>query len=485
SQPYYSVGEYWDGNVENLKNWINGTYSSGANISGAFDFTLYYNLSGIIQNSPSNNYANLNWAGSMAGLSGQYGFAEKAVTFVDNHDTFSQPSAFLNNNIPVAYAYILTHPGIPSVFAPHYYGGTYSKDGTTRIYSSYANVINKLTSIRKATGIDAHSHITIDKAQVGVYGAYISKRYGEAPVLAMKIGPYDWSPSGSDWVLATSGNNYAVWTKTAVNTPPSINLTAPTGTYITGESKTISLSSTDDSGVAPVIRYTTDGTEPTASSPIYNGGITINSDTTIKAAAFDNEGLSSGVIERTFTFTTMTTKNIVIKFKPAGSNWALPYIHYWGVQPSGQIPDANWANPVAMTADTNNTGWYQYSFPNSASVNFLFRNGENNGVQGRTQTADITNITENKCYEWASSSPFVKEIDCSTLSVNDVTDNKMNFQVLENPAKGVLKLKYSNANNGVISIYDISGKLVKSFSLTASSNENEELNISQLKSGIY
>jgi hypothetical protein len=31
----------------------------------------------------------------MAGLAGQIGYAEKAVTFVDNHDTFVQGSAFL------------------------------------------------------------------------------------------------------------------------------------------------------------------------------------------------------------------------------------------------------------------------------------------------------------------------------------------------------------------------------------------------------
>jgi hypothetical protein len=31
----------------------------------------------------------------MAGLAGQIGISEKAVTFVDNHDTFVQGSAFL------------------------------------------------------------------------------------------------------------------------------------------------------------------------------------------------------------------------------------------------------------------------------------------------------------------------------------------------------------------------------------------------------
>jgi alpha-amylase len=29
----------------------------------------------------------------------------------------------------------------------------------------------------------------------------------------MKIGPNAWSPTGTGWVLQTSGSNYAVWMK--------------------------------------------------------------------------------------------------------------------------------------------------------------------------------------------------------------------------------------------------------------------------------
>ena len=135
SQPYYSVGENWDRNATNLKNWIDGTYAGGINssttVSGAFDFSTYYALSGALK---TNNFTNLknSFTGAMNGLAGQIGYSEKAVTFVDNHDTFVKTEAILGNNIPKAYAYILTHPGIPCVFAPHYYGGSYTKGGVTR-----------------------------------------------------------------------------------------------------------------------------------------------------------------------------------------------------------------------------------------------------------------------------------------------------------------------------------------------------------------
>lgn len=411
SQPYYSVGEYWDGNVAALKNWINGTYTGGVNISGTFDFAAYYTLSKIIQENPTNNYSTLNVNGHMAGLAGEYGFAEKAVTFVDNHDTFVHNSAFQGNNIMVAYAYILTHPGIPSVFAPHYYGGTYSKDGTTRNYGTgYADKINQLTAIRKATGLNAFSSITIDKAEAGLYAAYIKKADTDAePSVAMKIGPYTWTPTGTGWTLATSGTNYSVWTKTAVNTPPSISMSPSTTTYVKGATVNVTLEATDTSGT-PTIRYTTDGSEPTASSPVYSGPIALTSTTTIKAAAFDDKGLSSGTLERTFTFN--TPKTIIVRFNPAGSGWTTPYIHYWGAQPAGVLADAVWGTPVAMTADPNNAGWFMYTFNNVTSVNLLFRNGDASGVPGTTQTGDFNNVTQDTWYKWITTSPYAEAVPC-------------------------------------------------------------------------
>jgi len=96
SSPYASVGEFWDGNVNNLRTWINGTGGSNS----AFDFTMYYNAL-----DPAFNRGNYGALTGNPGLAGQFGYADKAVTFVDNHDTFTGSSAFTNNdNIMKAYA---------------------------------------------------------------------------------------------------------------------------------------------------------------------------------------------------------------------------------------------------------------------------------------------------------------------------------------------------------------------------------------------
>ncbi len=503
SQPYYSVGENWDGNATNLKNWIDGTYAGGINssttVSGAFDFSTYYTLSKIIVTSTetkdgiplqmaTNNFSSLNNSGSMAGLAGQFGYAEKAVTFVDNHDTFVGKEAFLGNNIPKAYAYILTHPGIPCVFAPHYYGGTYTKDGITRNYGAgYATAINKLMAIRKTTGINAYSHITIDKAEVGLYAAYIKKNASDTePVVAVKIGPYSWTPSlGTGWILSASGTDYAVWTKTAINVAPIITITPSSSKNVSGTNVTVTISASDDSGDAPTIRYTLDGSEPTVSSPLYSSSFTVNSNTTVKAVAFDNLGLSSGVVERAYTFE--TPRNIVVRFKPPTTtpNWPSPKIHYWNYSPSNALPAATWGTPINMTADTENVGWFKYTFPNVTQVSFLFRDGNSTGTLGVTKTGDIVNVTQDTWYEWdPTNSLFVKQVSLSTddLAVNA---KKVTLDILQNPAlNGVIRVRYSNAKGGNLYLYDLSGKMLKTQKVSANSGD-DTISVSNLQSGNY
>lgn len=497
SAPYYSVGEYWDSNVNNLKNWINGTYSGGATISGAFDFALYDALSKTFVTNggqtATNQYSALNWGGAMAGLAGQYGFAEKAITFVDNHDTFVHDTSFLGANIPKAYAYILTHPGIPCVFAPHYYGGTYSKDnnGTqvTRTYTSNKTVIDKLMSVRKTNGINAYSHVIIDKAEVGLYAAYIKKASTDAePVVAMKIGPYDWAPAGTGWNLIVSGSEYAVWSKSAINIAPTLTVTPASGSFAAGTSQTVTMTATDDGVTAPKIYYTLDGSTPTSASTLYTAPFTVNSTTTLKAVAIDDMNVSSGVVERTYTFAT----GLTVRFKPptATPNWPSPKIHYWNLLPAGTMPEASWSVPVSMTADPNNLGWFMFTFPGVNQASFLFRNGDNTGKVGETQTGDIPNVTANSCYVWdaTNTATYVKAVDCATVLATDevvADENAVTLVMMENPVKnGEAKLKYTNAKGGALYIYDFSGKLLKSVKTTADKGE-QIIPVQSLKGGMY
>lgn len=522
SQPYYSVGEWWAGSdqVNDLKNWTSATSTPGVANSGAFDFVLYYNLSRIIQTfgsqTANNQYSNLNWGGSMAGLAGQFGYADKAVTFVDNHDTFVHDSSFQGSNILTAYAYILTHPGIPSVFAPHYYGGTYTKDGVTRTYpTNYGAQINLLSAIRKANGINAYSNVTIDKSEAGLYAAYIKKSSSDAePVVAVRIGAYDtWTPSGTGWSLVaqnpslTTGNTagYKIWSKNPVNVAPTIAINPVGGTFATGTTQNVTLSVNDPYYNAAVVAnfplttyYTTDGSDPTTSSTrqVYTTGMTIpvSTNSTIKAVTYDSKGLSSGITERSYNFQTAT--DIVIRFQPpAGeANWSAPKIHYWDILPTNNtMSPVTWETPVNMTADPNNPGWFYFTFPNVIQASFLFRTAlptaTSEGVIGVNKTGDIVNVTQSSCYVWdTTTSSFVRSTDCSTLLSTgeaNANSNKTTLQVTQNPAiNGELKVKYTNAKGGNISIFDMSGKTVGNYKVGANSSE-ETFSINGLKPGVY
>lgn len=96
----FTVGEYWDGNAATLEWWANQAEAS------AFDFACYYRMRDAFM---GNDLTQLN--GDMLLKRNSY----KAVTFVANHDT----DEIINNKL-LAYAYILTHEGYPTIFYRDY-----------------------------------------------------------------------------------------------------------------------------------------------------------------------------------------------------------------------------------------------------------------------------------------------------------------------------------------------------------------------------
>lgn len=202
--PGFCVGEIWtnldfnnvDAHRQLLMNYVDGTGGKCA----AFDFTT----KGLLNQALSaNEYGRLrDGSGKPAGGIGWW--AQKMVTFVDNHDTGpSQSCGVGQNHWPVpcgkvmqGYAYVLTHPGVPSVYYPHVY------DWSLRA------PIKALIDVRREQGLTSTSAVAIQRAENGLYASIVDGK------VAMKIGPTDWNP-GSGWTLRTSGDQYAVWTKNA------------------------------------------------------------------------------------------------------------------------------------------------------------------------------------------------------------------------------------------------------------------------------
>ena len=197
AKAYFSVMEYWDGNVETLKYHLT---DAGKN-TAAFDFNMKYNAfnDGIA----SENYCALKGAG----LPGA-GYARYAVTFVDSHDTYQRgsDSEFCGNGnsmtickdkIKQCYAYMLSMPGVPCVFWPH--------------WVTFKEQLKPLINARYKTGVHSESSVS-DECGNGYYKATITGTNGEIRLLLGPNSAYNSTPSG--YTLAGKGTNYGVYYKT-------------------------------------------------------------------------------------------------------------------------------------------------------------------------------------------------------------------------------------------------------------------------------
>ncbi len=213
----FSVGEYWDGNYDAVKGWIEATGKTSA----AFDFPCKYALNEAFS---SSDMTKLVWLANgttpqPAGMN-HFGYPRYAVTFVDNHDTYRDGSKF-TGNVVAANAFILFSPGTPCVFLPH--------------YKQNKAAIQRLIEIRNACGIHNMSAVRVLKYQRDCYMAEITGTKGSAVV---KIGGASVSPDGySDRDIKASGNGYCVWTKTDVGGSGNVDPTptVPDHLYIIGE----------------------------------------------------------------------------------------------------------------------------------------------------------------------------------------------------------------------------------------------------------
>ena len=208
--PKMVVGEFWDtcsytegvldynqnAHRQRTINWIDSTGGR----SGAFDFTTKAVLQEAIGR--REYWRLIDPAGRPPGVLGFW--PSRAVTFIDNHDTGSTLNhwPFPSHGIAQGYAYILTHPGTPTVFTDHLY------DGNLR------GGILALMDLRKKLRIHSRSSVKILGVDAEHYAAMI-----DGGALIVKIGPGDFSPHmderarevSNKWDIAASGDEWCVW----------------------------------------------------------------------------------------------------------------------------------------------------------------------------------------------------------------------------------------------------------------------------------
>jgi hypothetical protein len=203
---YYSVGEYFDGNVTALKSWIDQTNTSVSDQitkkSAAFDFALKYKLKEAFIDK------NFEVLKENHAISGFENYGENSVTFLDNHDTGcinrnDCDNIFSNNIIEInkGYAYLLTHPGIPMIWIYHYL----FSDSTGALKKN----IEELIVIRKSNNIHANSKVEVLETVNGSNGYYLSI---VDDTLLIKIGDGNYQ-ADEQWRVLKSEKGYTIWSK--------------------------------------------------------------------------------------------------------------------------------------------------------------------------------------------------------------------------------------------------------------------------------
>ncbi len=146
NEEFFSVGEYWSGDVNDLHDYISAT----GGIMSLFDVPLHYNFF-----TASNSWDQYDMRQILSGTLMEQQ-PVKAVTFVDNHDT--QPCQALESPVqdwfkPLAYALILLRgEGYPCIFYADYFGASYSDKNRNIKIPSVQALLDQLLFARKAYG---------------------------------------------------------------------------------------------------------------------------------------------------------------------------------------------------------------------------------------------------------------------------------------------------------------------------------------------
>jgi alpha-amylase len=220
THPTFSVGEFqWDWQA-GQRGWVWYTATKPGDMttsSDVFDFFTQFTLK-----DHKGDYGAWYGFGNGIGLMGDttdgLPWKNRAVTFLENHDTGHRTNedgtpenghAFDNFRngweVEQAYAYILTHPGIPCVYWKHYFDWG----------ADLRNKIQALVNARKVAGVHAGCALyqQNNAHAKGIYAAMIPGRHGQ---LYVRIGgsDADWQPSTSsyhDYQDYAHGAGWKVW----------------------------------------------------------------------------------------------------------------------------------------------------------------------------------------------------------------------------------------------------------------------------------
>lgn len=410
---YFSIIEFWSGTDD-----IWGRIQDANYNTLAFDFqTKYQAISdyGGKAGMCTGNYSGCKGSGLLGA-----GHSKYAVTYVDSHDTFqrddnefggkgnSMKTVAMRNRVKQANAFILSMPGVPCVFYPH--------------WSYFKKDIKDMINARHLAGVHSESAVSEETAEAG---GYTCKVQGKNGYLVLQLGNKV-TNSYSGYIKKASGNGYAMWIKLNNDVAPTVMVNPGTSIFRDKEEGlTITLEAiggcTTSGTTDCTIYYTTDGTEPTTASKSFSGKgtLTVKEDlTTLKVMGVCGKAQSE-VKTYTYTYKAPQTTPIVLRFaKP--DTWDAVY--FFVCDTAWNPYNGSWPGKE-VTIGTD--GWYTFTCPAELkAVNFIFNNNK-----GGEQSSDLY-TEDDVCYVWGGSDA-IEDPTCAGA--------KVTFSLVISPKSTVFK----------------------------------------------
>lgn len=409
----YSVGEFWDGNANTVKAWIDATGKRSA----AFDFAFRYAVRDAIN---QNDWRVLSDT-RLTGLNIDNGaYKQYAVTFVENHDVQDRGTTSGYNPDPIrkdtlaANAYLLAMPGTPCVFYAH--------------YLAYPKEIKAMIDARKLAGVTNTSSYQVYRSSTGYYANVVTGTNGKLLVVVGN-NANQLTVFTSRYTKLLSGYHYAYYLTNDAETPW---VDKASGQYEV-ENLKVKLTAVSANTGAKLV-YTTDGTEPTASSAQVASGTEITlpeGETTLKVALLAG-GVVGKVITRSYQVTApvpFTPETIRVYVNTDQVNWnAYVNYHSWG----GTHTATSWpGDKVTSKTTLNGKTWFYKDYTLTKAddyVNFVFSIGSASNASAN-QTMDIERVKKTSYFVISSTKENGKYV------VNNVTNEVTGIEGVEVDAK--------------------------------------------------
>ena len=414
----YSVGEYWDGNANTVKAWIDATGKRSA----AFDFAFRYAVRDAINSQDWRKLGN----STITGLNVDNGVYKRySVTFVENHDveyrSVSEQQDPIRKDTLAANAYLLAMPGTPCVFYKH--------------YLAYPKEIKAMIDARKLAGITNESAYQMYRSSNDYYANVVKGEKGDLLVVVGKAAN-GLMVSSARYTKLLSGYHYAYYLTNDAETPW---VDKASGAYEV-ENLKVKLTAVSANAGAKLV-YTTDGKEPTASSAQVASGTEITfpeGETTLKVALLAG-GVVGKVITRSYKVTApvpFTPETIRVYVNTDQVNWnAYVNYHSWG----GTHTATAWpGDKVTSKATLNGKTWFYKDYTLTKAddyVNFVFSIGTASNASAN-QTMDIERVKKTSYFVISSTKENGKYV------VNNVTNEVTGIEGVEVDAKQIKDDKY-------------------------------------------